>query len=723
MVLAFGGASPRLRADFPHPMPSAPTCPRHGARLFFAASLVCPAFALASEPSGLPPVLVTETVPGSGAPADAAQAERRVRLARVNGGVNLVSADEVAKAPLPGLSDMLRGQVGVDTAARTSPDATFLSIRGSGSNDKTGNGRGVIVLQDGLPLNQADGLMELSPVDPQALAGIEVWRGANALRYGANSLGGAVNLLSHTALTSPGLTLLGMGGSYGYAKGFASAGGSLDAFDGYGAYSYSRTDGYRQNSAAESHRVNVNVGARLAEGVENRVFAGFTDYYAQSPGDVTRAVLEDAPRSAAAAALLYETYRAYSLARVGDTLSFFNDDTRCDLSAGYYYRDLDEHGADSVTDKVTTIGSLSGVVRHDGDWNGHRATSTAGFNVSTGVVDDNRYRPQPGTSVRGAKREASEQYADTVELFGEQDYYVTRREAVTVGAQGLWTTRRLHYSFNKAASENRDKEYVAFNPKFGVRHEFDPKTVLFANVSRSYEAPTFGQFKTPRADQPSNLDAQRAWTVEAGLRGEHRRVAWEIVPYYSLVKGEFLTYSTGPAASQFTTLNADETAHRGVELGLDVELLSEMPSGASVRDGAPRTRLVLRNTGNLGDHRFQDDALYGDNRLAGTSLYRHRAELMFEHKGGFYVGPNVEVATSPYIDSANTYKAPAYATVGVQTGYRWRRGARVFVEGRNLTGERYSPTLSTVADAGGADQAVFRPADGPSVFGGVEVRF
>lgn len=687
-------------------------------RLFLAASFA-PAFAFSDPPASLPPVVVVAT-----ASSDARDllAESRERLSRVNGGVNLVSAEDAAKTPLTGLSDVLRGQVGVDTASRTNIDATFVSIRGSGTNDKTGNGRGVAVLQDGLPINQADGLMELSPIDPQALAGVEIWRGANALRHGANSLGGAMNLRSHTGATSPGVTLLGMGGSYGYAKGFVSAGGVCDALDGYGAYSYARGDGYRENSASETHRVNANAGATLAKGVENRVFAGFTDYFSETPGDVTRAVLENSPRSADPDALVYKTYRAYDLARFGDTLSFFNEYTRLDLSAGYYYRDLDEHGSDDVTDKVTNIGSVSAVIRHDGDWSGRRATTTVGVNASSGAVDDNRFNPVAGTAVRGAKKQSSEQYADTVELFAEQDCHLTKRDAVTAGAQGLWTRRELRYAFGKPASENRDKAYVAFNPKFGARHEFDRKTVIFANVSRSEEAPTFAQFKTSRADQPSNLDAQRAWTAEAGMRGERGRTAWEIVPYYSLVNGEFLTYSTGPSASNFTTLNADDTVHRGVEMGLDVELLGELPEGGSVNDGVRRTRLLLRNTGNLGDHRFKGDAAYGDNRLAGSSLYRHRVELLFEHKCGFYFGPNVETATSPYIDSANTYKAPGYAALGVRTGFR-RDNARVFVEGRNLTGERYSPTLATLANAGGADQAVFRPADGPSVYAGVEVRF
>jgi iron complex outermembrane receptor protein len=677
--------------------------------------------AAAPDPAPDPVTLPMTVVTASARPAATELA--REELIKVNGGVNLVTRGAAEKTPLLGLADMLRGQVGVDTSARTAIDSTAISIRGSGLNDKTGNGRGLAVIQDGAPINQADGLMDLSPIDPDALDAVEIRRGGNALRYGANALGGAIVLTSATGLTSPGVRLIATGGSYGYAKGFVSAGGETDAVDGFGAYSYARSDGYRENSRGDAHRVNVNAGTQLAAGVENRVFASFTDYFTATPGDVTRAVMQSSPTSAAPAAALYQTYRAHRLVRGADTISFFNDDTRFDLTAGAYYRDLDEHGATNVTDKVTTIGSLNGILRHDGELDGRRATSTLGFNLAAGTVDDNRFTPLPGTDTRGAKKEASDQSANTVELFGEQDYYVTRHDAVTVGAQGLWTTRTLDYTFNKPASENREKAYVGFNPKLGARHEFDRHTSVFGNISHSTEAPTFAQFKTSRAEQPTNLDAQQAWTAEIGTRGEHHRWRWEVTPYYSWVSDEFLTYSTGPAATDFTTLNADETTHRGIEWGVDVELFSELADTASIGDGRARHRLLLRNAGNLADHRFQGDALYGDNRLPGSSIYRHRVELMLELQGGFYVGPNVELATDSYVDSANTLRAPAYATLNLQTGYRWSHAGRVFLEARNLTGERYSPTLSTLANAAGADQAVFRPADGPAAYAGLELRF
>ena len=51
---------------------------------------------------------------------------------------------------------------------------------------------------DGIPINTADGLFDLFEIDPTAYRYVEVYKGANALRYGANSLGGAINFVTPT---------------------------------------------------------------------------------------------------------------------------------------------------------------------------------------------------------------------------------------------------------------------------------------------------------------------------------------------------------------------------------------------------------------------------------------------------------------------------------------------------------------------------------------------
>ena len=56
---------------------------------------------------------------------------------------------------------------------------------------------------DGIPINTSDGLFDLFEIDPTAYRYVEVYKGANALRYGANALGGAINFVTPTGRDAP----------------------------------------------------------------------------------------------------------------------------------------------------------------------------------------------------------------------------------------------------------------------------------------------------------------------------------------------------------------------------------------------------------------------------------------------------------------------------------------------------------------------------------------
>src|SRR6185503_4181034 len=89
---------------------------------------------------------------------------------------------------------------------------------------------------------------------------IEVYKGANALRYGGSTLGGAVNLYTQTGYTAPALTAFAQGGSQGFGKGQLATGGRRGATDWYGSFAHTQLDGYRDWSDQKRDRVNLHAG-------------------------------------------------------------------------------------------------------------------------------------------------------------------------------------------------------------------------------------------------------------------------------------------------------------------------------------------------------------------------------------------------------------------------------------------------------------------------------
>ena len=124
-------------------------------------------------------------------------AEAQAQLSNVPGSVTVVP-DTAYKSSTPAvtLKDVLDYVPGIFIQPKWGEDSR-LSIRGSGLS-RNFHLRSTQLFMDGVPINTADGYGDLQEIDPTAYRYVEVYKGANALRYGANSLGGAINFVTPT---------------------------------------------------------------------------------------------------------------------------------------------------------------------------------------------------------------------------------------------------------------------------------------------------------------------------------------------------------------------------------------------------------------------------------------------------------------------------------------------------------------------------------------------
>ena len=138
-------------------------------------------------------------------------------------------------------------------------------------------------------------------------------------------------------------------------------------------------------------------------------------------------------------------------------------------------------------------------------------------------------------------------------------------------------------------------------------------------------------------------------------------------------------------------------------------------------DGPPSDRVVFQQAYTFSDFHFEDDPVYGGNRVAGTPVHFYKAEVRYEHPCGFYLGVNVEWNIIKYpVDEANTLYADPYALLGVRLGYRTKKGLGVFFEAKNLTGKVYAASVEPLGDARASDDNdSFNPGNGRAFYGGL----
>jgi Outer membrane receptor proteins, mostly Fe transport len=167
------------------------------------------------------------------------------------------------------------------------------------------------------------------------------------------------------------------------------------------------------------------------------------------------------------------------------------------------------------------------------------------------------------------------------------------------------------------------------------------------------------------------------------------------------------------------TTNVPRSIHQGIEASLEVELLREILTPN--RGNRAGDRLSLDQSYTLNDFHFDQDSVYGDNRIAGIPIHVYEAQLLYETPSGFYAGPNVQYNLSSYpVDQANTLFADSYVLLGFRAGFRRTNGFSVFLDCKNLTNQRYASSIDVIADARTEpNPEIFHPGDGRSFYGGV----
>lgn len=646
------------------------------------------------------------TVTGTGDPAltlpepeTAAQ-----ELGQAAGGTALVDAETYRRGRTSTLKDALDFTPGVFVQPRFGSEEARLSIRGSGLQ-RTFHGRGLKLLQDGVPLNLADGGFDFQAVEPLSARYIEVYRGANALRYGGSTLGGAINFVSESGHGGAPVRLRLEGGAFGYARGQAGVALERGRFDSFLSLAHSSQEGFREHAGQSSQRFFGNFGYDLRDGRETRFFVSAVRTDSELPGNLTLAQMEDDPTRAAPGNVALDQKRDFDLFRLSNRTTFrLGRSARLDLGTFWSYKHLD-HPIFQVLDQ--TSNDLGADLRYEtvGEVGGRANVFVAGVSPVIGFVQDDRFVNAAGR--RGAPTARGETASRNLDVYSENRHELRPGVQLSAGLQLSYAERDFEDDFLANGDQTDLQTYFGASPKLGLRVELAPEASAFANVSRSFEPPTFGELANLGGSGLLQLDAQTATSIELGSRGRGGRATWDAVLYHAWVDDELLSLNDA-AGNPLGTINAGRTLHTGAELGVEVRF-----GGALLRQVYNWSRFV-----------FADDPAFGDNRIAGLPEHFFRTELVWERGSGLYAGPNVEWVPDRYpVDHANTLFAEGYAILGFKLGYRPVKGLAWFVEGKNLTDETYAATTGVIADARGRDSAQFLPGDGASVFAGIEYRW
>ncbi|MER3318572.1 MAG: TonB-dependent receptor [Allomuricauda sp.] len=167
--------------------------------------------------------------------------------------INPLSTEEVLRT-IPGVN--IVGDMGLSNRPN-------ISIRGSwGRRSKK-----VLLMEDGTPSAPAPYIAPGAYYNPVSdrITSIEVYKGADLLRYGPNNMYGAVNYITALPPQKPTLRLKLTGGQRNYTSGLFSYGGTWNDIGGLIEGVYKKFDGFTDNSSVEVLNLNAKIFAKLSD--------------------------------------------------------------------------------------------------------------------------------------------------------------------------------------------------------------------------------------------------------------------------------------------------------------------------------------------------------------------------------------------------------------------------------------------------------------------------
>lgn len=638
--------------------------------------------------------------------AERLQEEIEAERALTPGSVTIIDATGFQQRSVTQVADMLRYVPGVWAESYNGSDDVFYSSRGSNLDATDYDKNGIKFLQDGLPVSAADGNNHNRALDPRNARYVTFAHGANALAYGASTLGGAIDVTTPTARNTAPLSVALSGGSFGDFGARATLGGVAGSLEGMLSAETQQRDGYRDHSAMDRKNVYGNFGWQASENVSTRIYATYSDYYAELPRELTPAQYAADPRQARADAIAgnhSKDVQAWRLA-LKTTVARLAGGT---LELGV------SHEEQSLYHPIVSTPFFSLLIDTDHDDTGgmirYRKTIGAhglifGANYGYSTVRGGNYENIGGK--RGAFMFPTDDSASTLELFALDRWNFAPRWTLVYGTQYVTADRD---------AGGVKGSYDSFNPRLGVVFGVTEASEWYASVSRTYEAPTTFELVDDTTGLGNALKAMHGVVVETGLRGSalhgSTRLNWDLTGYYTALRNEILSVDDPMAPGTSLSANIDKTTHAGIEALL----------GASLALGSGKHRIEPLLSATFNAFNFDSDPVYGNNRLASAPRWFARGELMYHHPAGLRLGPTFDFVGPRYVDFANTYRVGSHGLLGARASFssgHWD----AYVEGRNLLDRQYVATV-VVKDQADPNGQMLYPGAPRSIYVGARYQF
>lgn len=538
----------------------------------------------------------------------------------------VIHAEEIARSGAGSVADVLQRQRGIEIVRNGSAGAaTSVFLRGANSNQ-------VVVLLDGVRIGSStSGVAAWNAVPLGAIERIEVVYGPLSTFYGADAIGGVIQIFTRKGKGAPEVSAsVGAGSNgtrqadanvLGAAKGLRYAfGAGYEESDGFsatrpGAYGFNPDeDGYRRRHASGqlsyAPAQNVEIGAQfLHSDLRAQYDSGASAYDAHNLQDLNTASV-------------YATGQLS--ARWRSTLQ--------------YARSEDEMG--NFTSAAASGASQIDTQQDELSW---QNSFLLGPDILQLLVS--RRKEDVASSSSAA----------------------LTRDRVTNAYAAAYSARRGAHLLHLSARHDRSVYGNKNTGAAGYGYNFGEGWRATASAGTSFRAPTFNELYYPGYGLPTNRP-EEGRNLEAGLHYEGNRVRFDATLFRNRLTDMLVYARFCPGRSGSCAYNVNRVTLEGLTLAAETRV-----AGVDLRGSLDWQDPQDETTGKQLARRSNKHASFS----AGTTWGRLKA------------GAELQLSGARFDDAANRYRLGGYGLLDLYTSWRFTPDVSLLVRLENVTDKRY----------------------------------
>ncbi len=590
-----------------------------------------------------------------------------------------------------------------------------------------------LYLEDGIP-TRSTGFFNhnaLYEVNIPQSESIEIIKGPGTSLYGSDAIGGVINVLTVAPPEEKQSSVNLETGSFGWKRLLADTGNSDDDSGYIASFNMTKSDGWRSDTEYDRSSANIRVDNFLDNGASLKTIFSATNVNQQTAGS-SRLLQDDYLNNPELnyTPISYRKVKAYRLSS-----AYEKGDNKKSISITPYLRHntmgLLPNWSLSYDPAIyeTSNDSLGVLVKHRLNLDSGKAVLITGVDIdySPGHYTQYKIDTTKTGNIYTSYTVADIQYDydvnfSAVSPYIHYEYAVSPAMRISTGARYDF----MNYEYDNklttlnTGSHRRPEDttirFNHFSPKLGMTYQISKNINSFVNYRHAFRAPSNTQlFRQGRAENTVDLKPIKVDSYEVGLRGKTvSKFSYTISLYYMTKQDDILTFRNPDGTRE--TVNAGETSHKGVELGL----------------GKVFTKSVKLNfAASYAVHRYEDwrpnsTTNYSGNEMESAPRIIINARLSYRPDSlpDLKIEPEWVHLGSYWMDQANTQKYAGHDLLNIRVGYTLGKKSKLYARVMNLTNKKYATAASyKLAAFGNPEKFEYAPGMPLSFFIGYTQKF